>query len=396
MSELPLSEVDVAILVGGMGTRLRSVVSDLPKPLAPVAGRPFLFYLLDHLALRGARSVTLCCGYRADLVQESVGEAWLGMAVRYSLETELLGTGGALRLARQMLTSDRVLVMNGDSWLMPDFGAFRKEAMVSESCLALVEVPDAGRFGAVSSDSHGRICAFREKSTEAGAGWINGGVYLLAQSVLDAIPEGVVSLERDIFPKLVEQGRVCGHQTSRPFLDIGVPESYHAAPAFFEGMGLLPDRMFPDAPNLDEAQVKMGVCVIICDEQGRILMEQRSDCGWWGLPGGKMDPGETVAQCALREVMEETGLEVQITSFLGLYSDPVRRTVRYPNNGDLRHLVDAALVACPVGGHLKKSEESLDLRWCSPAELPLAVVPPVVEILRDFFQSTRPNQGVLR
>jgi dTDP-glucose pyrophosphorylase len=396
MSDLPLSGIDAAILVGGMGTRLRSVVSDLPKPMAPVGGRPFLFYLLDHLALRGAQSVTLCCGYKADAVQQKVGVAWMGMPVHYSLEKELLGTGGALRLARPTLVSERVLVMNGDSCLMPDFVAFRKVAEGADACLALVEVPDAGRFGAVSLSADGGISAFCEKSPAVGAGWINGGVYLLSQSVLDAIPEGVVSLEREIFPKLVQEGRVFGHQTCSPFLDIGVPESYHAAEEFFAKLGLRPSQMFPDAPAMREALVKMGVCVIICNEAGQILMEQRSDCGWWGLPGGKMDPGETVAGCAVRESREETGLDIEISSFLGLYSDPVRRTVLYPDNHDLRHLVDAAVVARVVGGHTAKSHESLDLQWYSAQDIPVCTVPPVVEILRDFFAKPSQSDGLLR
>jgi 8-oxo-dGTP pyrophosphatase MutT (NUDIX family) len=120
-------------------------------------------------------------------------------------------------------------------------------------------------------------------------------------------------------------------------------------------------------------------------------MERRSDCGWWGLPGGCVDAGETIMASALREVAEETGLQVEITGFLGLFSDPRRRTVRYPDNGDLRQLVDAALLASPIQGNLTTSSESLDLRWFSPDELPLNTVPPVVEILRAACSQTTNN-----
>ena len=97
---MPLSNIDVAILVGGLGTRLRGLVDNVPKPLAPVLGRPFLFYLLDMLALRGARSVTLCSGYMAGFVKEKTGTEWLGMPIHHSVENEPMGTAGALALAR--------------------------------------------------------------------------------------------------------------------------------------------------------------------------------------------------------------------------------------------------------------------------------------------------------
>ncbi len=375
------------ILVGGSGTRLRGVVDAVPKPLAPVLGRPFLFYLLDMLALRGARSITLCCGHMADCVREHVGREWLGMPVHFSVESEPLGTGGALALARQTLTSDRVLVLNGDSWLEPDWVRFVEVANDARAgcCLALAQVPDSGRFGSVEF-ADGLVTAFAEKCENRVPGLINGGVYLIGQSALTSLPEGPVSLEQDIFPKLAAASRLGGFPTVSPFLDIGVPESYAAAGKFFSSLGIAPHSMFPDSPPMETAQPKLGTCAVIFNEAGHILLEQRSDCGWWCLPGGRLDAGESLADAALREVREETGLDVEITGFLGVFSDPVRRTVRYPDNGDLRQLVDAVILARPATGDLKASPESLDLQWFSPDSLPLNTVPPVIEILRETFR----------
>jgi len=394
MLELPLQGIDAAILAGGMGTRLREVVADVPKPLAPVMGRPFLFYLLDLLALRGARSATLCCGYKADTVQSIIGKSWLGMPVKFSVETELLGTGGALGLARQHLRSERVLVMNGDSFVLPDFAAFRREAEKSEACLALVELPNAGRFGLVDCDIAGRIKAFREKEGTPTMGLVNAGAYFLTQKVMESIAAGRVSLEKQVFPAWVQDGLINGFKTKSPFLDIGVPDSYDAAADFIRGLGVAPHTMFPDSPLSQEASIKCGVCVLVFEEGGRVLLERRSDCGWWCLPGGKLEPGETIAECAIREAREETGLEVEITEFLGIFSDPHRRIIRYPDNGDLRHLVDAAVVARRVAGQLCSSHESLDLQWIAPNELPMNTVPPVIEILRSACYWAQ--KGVLR
>ncbi len=146
--------------------------------------------------------------------------------------------------------------------------------------------------------------------------------------------------------------------------------------------------MFPDSPPMENAAIKLGTCIVIFDENQRVVLERRSDCGWWCLPGGRVDPGETVLATALREAEEETGLRVEMGRFLGLFSDSRRRTVRYPDNGDIRQLVDATIIAKPIGGQLAASPESLEVRWFAPHELPLNTVPPVIEILRAAYGNT--------
>jgi D-glycero-alpha-D-manno-heptose 1-phosphate guanylyltransferase len=383
---LPLLNIDAAILVGGLGSRLRPVICEMPKPLAPVLGRPFLFYLLDMLALRGARSVTLCCSFRAELIRETVGSCWLGMPVLYSMEDEPLGTGGALRLAATRMQGDRILAMNGDSWFEPDWDALLGAARDFPATLAAMQVPDVARYGTIELDEDSRrVAAFREKAADGSSprgGWINSGIYILDRNWLTGETPRPCSLENEMFPPLVADGKLSVVAGSGPFLDIGIPADYERAADFVDSLDLAPHSMFPDFPEMADAAVKLGTCVVIRDDAGRVLLERRSDCGWWCLPGGKMDAGETLEECALREAREETGLSVRLDSFLGIFSDPTRRTVRYPDNGDLRQLVDAAWLATPAGGSLEKSPESLDLRWFDLHHLPLNTVPPVVEILR--------------
>lgn len=148
------------------------------------------------------------------------------------------------------------------------------------------------------------------------------------------------------------------------------------------------------APTLATANtpVRVGVGVIVVDEHGRILLERRSDCGLWGLPGGRIEPGESITQAALREVTEETGLTVAITQLLGVYSDPSEKIVTYPDNNVVQ-LVDIVLLASPVSGQLQYSAESLALEFFAPTNLPIDIVPPAKSPLQDFLRGDR---GIIR
>ncbi len=230
-----VSQVTAVILAGGFGTRLRSLVTDRPKVLAAIHGRPFLTYLLDQVVEAGVESTILCTGYMGEMVQADIGPVYRGMPVRYSQETSPLGTAGAVRLALSAAASDPVLVMNGDSCCKADFvqfGAWHGEHQ-AEASILLTHVPDTRRYGRVDVVSDGHIQRFQEKGAHQGPGWINAGIYLLSRRIVSDIPEGqAVSLERDIFPGLVGRG-LYGYQTERAFLDIGTPESYAEAERFF-------------------------------------------------------------------------------------------------------------------------------------------------------------------
>lgn len=232
-----LHSTDVLILAGGLGTRLRSVVPDLPKVLAPVAGRPFLHYLLGWMARFGARRIVVGLGYRAEAVCRFLAENdFPSLEIATIVEPEPLGTAGAIRFARHALKTDPVLVLNGDSFVDADLCALlaRHRATDALGTLLCTEVEDSARYGRVEFDPAGRIAGFREK----GAGpseraMINAGVYVLSARLLDDIAAGgACSLEHDIFERL-PAGSFAALTGRHRFVDIGTPESLASADRIF-------------------------------------------------------------------------------------------------------------------------------------------------------------------
>lgn len=227
---------DAIILAGGLGTRLRDVVSDRPKVLAEVNGTPFLSFLLDKVADAGVRKVVLCTGYMASLVVNAFGNSYRGMELVYSEESEPLGTGGAIRQALPLTDSDPLLVMNGDSYCSADLSVFRRQH--ADSCsiasLLLTQVEDSSRYGIVETDQVGAVTSFREKDERTGPDLINAGIYLLSREVVRAIPAtGAVSLERELFPGLIGKG-LHGFCQPSEFIDIGIPSDYIDASAILK------------------------------------------------------------------------------------------------------------------------------------------------------------------
>lgn len=147
------------------------------------------------------------------------------------------------------------------------------------------------------------------------------------------------------------------------------------------------EKMFALRHAPPGARIKLGVGVAVRDGEGRLLLEKRSDCGMWGFPGGRVEPGETVEQAACREVLEETGLTIRIERLIGVYSDPAERMVVYPDNGDVRQLVDIFFEASIVSGELRLSHESEALRFFQPCDLPgLDLVRPAIRPLEHYLQ----------
>lgn len=225
---------DVAVLAGGLGTRLRGSIGALPKVLAPVAGRPFLDILLDQIARQGFRRVVLLLGYRADAVEAHLAAApRRDLAVECVIETAPLGTAGALRGALPRLTSDPVVVMNGDTFVEFDAAALvaALQASDAQAALVAVAVPDAGRYGALALDDTDRITRFLEKRLDAGPGVINGGVYAFGRRFLEALRDSDgPSLERDLLERQ-PAGALLAVRTAGRFIDIGTPESLAEAPS---------------------------------------------------------------------------------------------------------------------------------------------------------------------
>jgi phosphoheptose isomerase/UTP-glucose-1-phosphate uridylyltransferase len=220
------------VLCGGEGTRLRQVVSDRPKPMADVAGRPFLEWLLLALRQRGIREVILLTGHLAPVIEDHFGCGdRLDLKISYSCEARPLGTAGAIRRALNDCADDNVLVLNGDSYCPIDLNRFEVEHQRhrARASLWLVPVEDSSRYGWVALNGDGAIKAFREKSESAQKGLINAGVYMLRRDIIDMIPsDRFVSVETEVFPRLVGHG-LYGVVGTGPFLDIGTPESYRQA-----------------------------------------------------------------------------------------------------------------------------------------------------------------------
>lgn len=223
---------EAIILAGGFGTRLQSVVSDVPKPMAPVAGRPFLTYLLDRLRKQGYTHMVLATGYLHEKVEEFFGHEYHDVAIDYARELSPLGTGGAIVNALQYCHEEAVTVLNGDTLFDIDHERLCRFAEEKATPLAIVlrQVPDAGRYGSVEIDKGGRITTFKEKNSEAGSGLINGGIYRIQRSLLDGFSLGEkFSFEQELMQQRYRDEHYYAYADGAYFIDIGIPEDYSRA-----------------------------------------------------------------------------------------------------------------------------------------------------------------------
>ena len=220
------------VLVGGEGTRLRPLTSTVPKPALTLVDRPFLAYMVEWLARHGVEEVVLACGFLPDVLREALGEGeHLGTRIRYVVEPEPMGTAGAIRFAADELgeeLGERFLALNGDVLTDLDVGALlaAHEQHGARATVGLHPVEDSAAYGLVSRDADGAVLEFLEKTGEAAPGEVNAGMYVLERSVLDLIPPGrTMSIEREVFPRLVGQG-LHGILLEGYWMDIGTPERY--------------------------------------------------------------------------------------------------------------------------------------------------------------------------
>lgn len=225
-------DIKAVLLVGGMGTRLRSVVPSKPKPLASVGSSSFLELLIRQLRHQGIRRLVMCTGYLGDQIESEFGDGRAGeVAIEYSKEPHPLGTAGAVKLAQRYLKDvPDFLVMNGDSFLEIDFRRLIKfhRAHGGLVSMAVSRVQNATRYGTVKVDAGGRVVGFAEKTGSDSSGLINAGVYVFNRGVLDHMPDGPASLERDVFPQLLDHGMYALEQHGM-FIDVGTPEDYARA-----------------------------------------------------------------------------------------------------------------------------------------------------------------------
>lgn len=243
------------VLVGGEGTRLRPLTSDVPKPALTLVDRPFLAYMVEWLAAHGVTEVVLACGFLPDVLQEALGEGeHAGVRLTYVTEPERRGTAGAIRFAADALgerLEESFLALNGDVLTDLDLTALiaAHRARAARATIALYPVGDAAAYGLVGVDGDGAVLEFTEKTGEPVPGEINAGAYFLERSVLDLIlPGREVSIEREVFPRLIGDGlgalRLEGY-----WMDIGTPERYlQASWDILEGR--VETRVAPTAPGL--------------------------------------------------------------------------------------------------------------------------------------------------
>lgn len=221
----------VLILAGGFGTRLKSVVPDLPKPLADVNGKPFLWWLLRQLENEGAKDVYLSVGYLHEQIQNFFGQKFNHMNLHYIIETEPLGTGGAILNACQQIPEQEILVLNGDTLAITDLKKFIAfaSAYSSKLFMAVAKVQDASRYGTVIINEHQQITGFAERG-KAGAGLINAGIYLIDKSLFTEfeLPHKF-SFEIDLLTKHLTQLNLIAYDQVTDFIDIGIPEDYALA-----------------------------------------------------------------------------------------------------------------------------------------------------------------------
>jgi D-glycero-alpha-D-manno-heptose 1-phosphate guanylyltransferase len=226
------STSEAIILAGGFGTRLNQVVKDVPKPMAPILGRPFLEYLLDRLVMQHFGHVVLSVGYRADQIIEHFGSLYKGVSIDYAIEEEALGTGGGLLNAMKYVSSDTFFSLNGDTLFDLDLRMLESEfsGKSFDAVLALRRVEDVSRYGSISLLADGSIASFMEKGKTEGPGLINGGVYLMHRGIFDRMGlHGRFSMEKDCLEAGGRDLKLFGVVADAYFIDIGVPEDYHRA-----------------------------------------------------------------------------------------------------------------------------------------------------------------------
>ena len=230
---------EAIILAGGFGTRLQAVVSDVPKPMAPINNKPFLNYVFDYLKHYHIEHVVLSTGYLADKISDYYKNEYRGIKISYTKEETPLGTGGGIRLAMTKCYTSDVLVLNGDSFFDVNITEhFNNHISKQADCsLSLRKVDNAARYGTILLGIENAIETFKEKDNIEQAGLINGGVYILNRKLYlsktnEAVP---FSIEKDFYESRINELHIFGFEYDGYFIDIGIPEDYNKAQDDFKG-----------------------------------------------------------------------------------------------------------------------------------------------------------------
>jgi len=218
------------ILVGGLGLRLKSCLDNIPKALAEINGKPFLFWMLDYLKKQNIKKVILATGHMSNKIQHLIGDNWDGIEIIYSIENQPLGTGGAIKKALSKLDSNEVFVFNGDTWLTIDLKNFAEEVKIAGSNIgvALAKVNNSSRYGLVNLKGD-YIVKFLEKKL-ASPGYVNAGLYFLTNPFEISMPEkSNFSFEECILIPESKKSKLYGYKKTSNFIDIGIPEDFRRA-----------------------------------------------------------------------------------------------------------------------------------------------------------------------
>lgn len=222
--------MEAIVLAGGLGTRLKGTLEGVPKPMAPVMGRPFLEFVLGQLQCVGCSRVILSVGHLHTVIEKHFGVTWRGMSLDYAVESVPLGTGGGIRAALELAAEENVLVLNGDTFLQADYAAMMRfhAAHAAQLSMAVTHQPDISRYGGVLLDGE-RVIGFEEKG-RTGPGWINAGAYAMRRDL--QWPPNLVekfSFERDFLAREIGRLATAAYRVDGFFLDIGVPEDLDRA-----------------------------------------------------------------------------------------------------------------------------------------------------------------------
>lgn len=219
--------MEAIVLAGGLGTRLRSVVSDLPKPMAPISDKPFLEYILKYLQKNGITRVVLSVGYKWEIIKEYFGDKFENVDLVYSVEDEPLGTGGAIRNAMNQVKNNEVYIINGDTF----FDVELKNLILKDNSkliLSLKHMINFDRYGCVESDDNNLVIAFTEKGYKE-LGNINGGIYLTSKNIFDEFNLGEKFSFEEFMQVNFKKLRISVKIFENYFIDIGIPEDYEKA-----------------------------------------------------------------------------------------------------------------------------------------------------------------------
>lgn len=219
--------LEAIILAGGLGTRLRSIVTDVPKPMAPISGRPFLEFILERLEKYGFEKVIISVGYKSEVIISHFGNQFGNLKIAYSVEEEALGTGGAITLALKSISSENVFILNGDTYADIDYHTFREGYLTSKSLvgMALTRMENCERYGTCTVENS-KVVSFAEKQGKK-PGLINCGVYCINRNLFVGfnVP-AIFSFERDFVQLYLSDLKPFAYISSGYFIDIGIPEDF--------------------------------------------------------------------------------------------------------------------------------------------------------------------------